>query len=67
MNGRSFIGCEIDERYYRLAQSGLEGIEPSSPSNNRMHLTAFGASSAEVIPLQSNLFAEEPAAKLGGK
>jgi site-specific DNA-methyltransferase (adenine-specific) len=58
--GRSCIGCDSN-------QSAVLRLKSYTPSNNRMHLTAFGASSAEVIPLQSNLFAEVPAAKLGGK
>ena len=52
MNGRSFIGCEIDERYYRLAQSGLEGIEPSTPSSNRLHWTG---GDSPALPSQSTL------------
>jgi hypothetical protein len=32
-----------------------------------MHLTAFGDESPAVIPLQSNLFADEPPATFGGK
>ena len=69
--GRSFLGCEIDPKYFSIAQARIKKAV-QSPSfytlpNNRMHLTAFGASSTEVIPLQSSLFAEVPAAKLGGK
>jgi site-specific DNA-methyltransferase (adenine-specific) len=62
--GRNSIGIEKDEGIF---QSAVLRLKSYTPSNNRMHLTAFGASSAEVIPLQSNLFAEVPAAKLGGK
>ena len=51
--GKEFIGCEIDERYYRLAQSGLEGIEPNTPSNNRLHLDVGDS------PAQQALFTPE--------
>jgi len=70
---RNAIGIEQERKYYEIAVKRVAGAHPplftetATPSNNRMHLTAFGVESAEVIPLQSNLFAEVPAAKLGGK
>lgn len=36
-------------------------------SNNRMHLTAFGAGTQAAIPLQSNLFADDQPATIGGR
>lgn len=65
--GFKSIACELSESYLRDGINRLAQQVSSTLPNNRMHLTAFGASSAEVIPLQSNLFAEVPAAKLGGK
>ena len=62
--GRNSIGIEKDEGIF---QSAVLRLKPFTPSNNRMHLTAFGDESSAVIPLQSNLFAEVPAAKHGGK
>ena len=56
--GKEFIGCEIDDRYYRLAQSGLESIEPFTPSNNRLHMDA-GDSPRQ--PSQSTLEGFTPA------
>ncbi len=35
--------------------------------NNRMHLTAFGAGTAAVNPLQSSMFAEVSPATIGGR
>ena len=62
--GRNSIGIEKDEGIF---QSAVLRLKSFTPSNNRMHLTAFGVESPASIPLQSNLFAEVPAAKLGGK
>ena len=39
---------------------------PARISNNRLHLTAFGAGTAAVIPLQSSMFAEVLPAINGG-
>jgi phage N-6-adenine-methyltransferase len=55
---------------FKGAKHGLPNplaIVVFTPSNNRMHLTAFGVESPAVIPLQSNLFADEPPATFGGK
>lgn len=65
--GFKSIACELSESYLREGIGRLAQPSFYTLPNNRMHLTAYGASSAEVIPLQSNLFAEVPAAKLGGK
>ncbi len=59
INGRRFEGCEIDERYYRLAQSGLESIEPFTPSNNRLH------SDVGDSPAQQALFTPEAGSAAG--
>ena len=41
--GRSFVGCEIDQKYFSIAEKRIKSavLQPSlfTPSNNRLHLT----------------------------
>ena len=54
--GRKFIGCEIDPKYFAIAESRIQSaaLQPSlfTPSNNRLHWTG-GDSPAS--PSQSTL------------
>jgi DNA modification methylase len=55
--GRKFIGCEIDPKYFAIAEKRIKGAA-SQPAllhatQNRMKRTAFAMSQ------QSNLFADE--------
>lgn len=65
--GFKSITCELSENYLREGIGRLAQPSFYTLPNNRMHLTAFGDESPAVIPLQSNLFADEPPATFGGK
>ena len=69
--GRSFLGCEIDPKYFSIAQARIKKAA-QSPSfytlpNNRLHPTAFGVGTAAANPLQGNFLADDSPATHGGK
>ena len=68
--GRSFLGCEIDPKYFSIAQARIKKAA-QSPSfltlpNNRLQPTAFGVGTQAQFPLLGSSQAEESSATLGG-
>ncbi len=68
--GRSFLGCEIDPKYFSIAQARIKKAA-QSPSfdtlpNNRLQPTAFGVGTQASFPLLGSSQAEESSATHGG-
>jgi len=68
--GRSFLGCEIDPKYFSIAQARIKKAV-QSPSfytlpNNRLQPTAFGAGTQAQFPLLGSTQADESSATNGG-
>jgi len=68
--GRSFLGCEIDPKYFSIAQARIKKAA-QSPSfltlpNNRLQPTAFGVGTQASFPLLGGTQAEESSATFGG-
>lgn len=68
--GRSFLGCEIDPKYFSIAQARIKKAA-QSPSfytlpNNRLQPTAFGVGTQAQFPLLGSSQADESSATHGG-
>lgn len=68
--GRSFLGCEIDPKYFSIAQARIKSAA-QSPSfytlpNNRLQPTAFGVGTQAEFPLLGGSQADESPAINGG-
>lgn len=68
--GRSFLGCEIDPKYFSIAQARIKKAA-QSPSfytlpNNRLQPTAFGVGTQAQFPLLGSSQADESSATNGG-
>jgi site-specific DNA-methyltransferase (adenine-specific) len=70
-HGRSFIGCEIDPKYFAVAERRIKQAEqqPSlwHEAQQSVHLTASGAGGRGQNPLQSSFIADDPSATIGGR
>jgi hypothetical protein len=69
--GRKFIGCEIDPKYFAIAEKRISQAaqQPAlfHATQQSVHLTASGAGGRGQNPLQSSFIADDPSAKNGGR
>ena len=69
--GRRFIGCEIDPKYFAIAEKRIKQAaqQPAllHEAQQSVHLTAFGAGGRGQNSLQSSFIADDSSAKHGGK
>jgi len=67
---REFIGCELDPKYFAMAEKRIKQavLSPSffTPSNNRLQPTAFGVGTQAQFPLLGSSQADESSATNGG-